>query len=82
MRELAVCGVIRERAPKKVEGEPVWAPLCIWCGAEWSDENIRAYDLDAGDHCASGRFYPESVTVAIICHSCGRKMYEKTGVEC
>lgn len=29
MNELVPSGVIREAAPKKVEGEPVFAPLCI-----------------------------------------------------
>jgi hypothetical protein len=29
--------------------ETSFAPKCIWCGAEWSDENIRVYDFDAAD---------------------------------
>jgi hypothetical protein len=65
-----------------IEYEPKFAPQCIWCSAPWSDENVKAYDLDAGDHCQLGRFFPESVTIAIVCHACQRLMYEKTGVEC
>ena len=62
--------------------QPQFKPKCIWCSADWSDANVMAYNLDAGDHCSSGRFYPETVTVAIVCHACGRKIYEKEGVEC
>lgn len=52
---------------------------CIWCNAGWSDQNIRLYDLDAGDHCNSGRFYPENCVVSIVCHSCDREVYRKEG---
>lgn len=55
--------------------------LCPFCGAAWSPENLRFYDLDAGDHCASGRFYTECVTVEIVCHACDRLMYRKEGQE-
>lgn len=60
--------------------EPSFAPKCIWCSAEWSDDNIRVYDFDAADQCESGRLDPESVTVSIVCHVCNREMYRKEGV--
>jgi hypothetical protein len=53
--------------------------LCPLCSAEWNDENLRLYDLDAADHCESGRFYPETCSVQIVCHACGKLMYEKEG---
>lgn len=53
--------------------------LCPFCSAPWCDENIRAYDLDAGDHCDSGRFYAECCTITITCHACGKEMYRKEG---
>lgn len=56
-------------------------PLCPFCSAPWSDSAVRAYDLDAGDHCASGRFYPECCTISISCENCGREMYRKEGFE-
>ena len=55
--------------------------LCPFCGATWSDDNVKLYDLDAGDHCASGRFYNEQCTISISCHSCKREMYRKEGAE-
>ena len=55
--------------------------LCPYCSAPWSEGNLRAYDLDAGDHCESGRFYAETVTIQIVCHACDRLMYEKEGFE-
>jgi hypothetical protein len=55
--------------------------LCPFCSAPWSDSNLRLYDLDAGDHCASGRFSPENCSVLITCHRCDRDMYRKDGVE-
>jgi hypothetical protein len=55
--------------------------LCPFCSAPWNDSNVRLYDLDAGDHCASGRFYAEECSVKIVCHACDRLMYEKSGVQ-
>jgi hypothetical protein len=54
---------------------------CPFCHAPWSVENLRFYNLDAGDHCDSGRFYAECVDVQIICHACDRLMYSKQGQE-
>lgn len=74
MNELVPSGVIREAAPKSVEGEPVWAPLCIWCGAEWDDANISLYSYGGGcDTCG----YGSGASVSITCHACGKLMYEK-----
>lgn len=53
--------------------------LCPFCSAPWNESNIRLYDLDAADQCASGRFEPENCTVSIVCHSCEREMYRKEG---
>ncbi len=53
--------------------------VCPFCKSPWSDKNIHLYDLDAGDHCDSGRYYSENCTVSIICHSCKREMYRKEG---
>ena len=67
-------GVIRESAPKVVQGEPVFAPLCIWCGAEWSDENVSIYAYGGGcDTCG----YGAGAEVKISCHACGKLMYVK-----
>lgn len=60
---------------------PTFRPLCIWCSAPWDDSNIQLHDLDASDHCASGRFYPEQCTISIVCHECKREMYRKEGAE-
>ena len=53
---------------------------CVFCSAPWSDENLMVYNIDAGDHCDSGRFYSETVSVQIRCHKCKRVMYQKDGV--
>jgi len=52
---------------------------CPFCHSPWKEENVRVFDLDACDHCASGRFYPETCTVSIVCHACEREMYRKEG---
>jgi hypothetical protein len=61
--------------------KPKFAPKCVWCNAEWSDANIKVYDFDATDECESGRFGPEEVSVAIVCHACNREMYRKEGAK-
>jgi hypothetical protein len=55
--------------------------LCPFCSAEWNDENIKTYNLDAADQCESGRFGPETCDIVITCHSCGKEMYRKEGFE-
>ncbi len=54
---------------------------CPFCHAAWREENIKLYNIDAGDHCESGRFYSESCSVEIKCHACERVMYQKDGAE-
>jgi len=54
---------------------------CPFCHEPWSEANIRTYDLDAGDHCESGRFYAECCTIDITCHACKRLIYRKEGFE-
>ncbi len=55
--------------------------LCPFCSAPWTEENIRIYDVDAADQCASGRIDPVNVSISIVCHSCNRLMYKKDGFE-
>ena len=55
--------------------------LCPFCGEPWGKDNVRLYELDAGDHCESGRFYPKQCTVSIKCHACDKEMYRKEGAE-
>lgn len=64
----------------ETEGD-ISAITCPFCHAPWSAENIHAYDLDAGDHCDSGRFYTECCTISIVCHKCKKLMYRKEGFE-
>lgn len=68
--------------PENSPPATVAAITCPFCHAPWSDDNLHLYDLDAGDHCDSGRFWAESVSVKIVCHACKRLMYQKDGVEC
>lgn len=57
------------------EGEaPEFEPLCIWCGAPWNDDNVRLSALCDG--CESGG-YDHGAKIEIVCHSCGKLMYEK-----
>lgn len=53
--------------------------LCPFCSAPWSGDNVRVFNLDAGDHCDSGRFYSECCSISIVCHACEREMYRKDG---
>ena len=55
--------------------ERAWAPLCIWCGAPWSDENVKienAFMSGGCDNCGYGAF--SSATMSLCCHQCGREM--------
>lgn len=70
----------RFKPPDKQESD-IAKITCPFCHAPWSAENIRCHDLDAGDHCASGRFYAECCTIEITCHACHRLMYRKEGFE-
>ncbi len=89
MRELPedILNAIREASAGKPEPERERvspdAPKikCPFCSADWSESNVKLFDLDAGDHCESGRFYQECCTVSIVCHACDREMYRKEGTE-
>lgn len=66
--------------PEQTTEIPVFKPLCIWCSAPWSDQNIRfedAYMSSGCDTCGYGSV--GSATLVIICHECGREMYRKEG---
>ena len=55
-------------------------PLCIWCNAPWSDENISfedAYMSGGCDTCGHGA--TGSAALVITCHSCKKEMYRKYG---
>lgn len=57
--------------------EPEFAPKCIWCSAPWSDENIKMEIMGAYSYesCSD----PGHPRLQIICHECGKLMYEKSG---
>lgn len=51
-----------------------FAPLCIWCSAPWSDENVALdYSTGSCDTCSIG----SGAKVKITCHKCKKVMYEK-----
>ncbi len=54
--------------------------LCAWCSAPWSTKNIKIWDVDGRDQCESGRFESPTYSITIKCHSCGKEMYRKEGV--
>lgn len=77
-RNLILSEPIREPAPKSVAGEPVFAPLCVWCSAEWSPENVQVYAYSGGAGCDTCGYGSEPYgSVKIVCHECGKLMYEK-----
>jgi hypothetical protein len=55
------------------------APLCVFCGAKWTNEMIDVYDIDASHGPGSYDFGPEDqhATLDITCGSCGRLIYRK-----
>ena len=58
----------------KQEETPRFAPKCIWCNAEWSDENVNIYSWSGScDTCD----YGSGAELTITCHSCQREMYRK-----
>jgi hypothetical protein len=58
---------------------PNVGPICPFCSAHWSEENVHVWDVDSADQCDSGRFEPATYNISISCHSCGREMYRKEG---
>lgn len=57
--------------------EPEFRPLCIWCSAPWDDKNVRL-SVEGGYFYSSCR-EPGDPVLRIVCHSCGKLMYEKQG---
>lgn len=55
--------------------EQKFAPKCIWCNAEWSEENVRLETYISGGCPTCGQDAEAKVT--ITCHECKRVMYEK-----
>lgn len=51
-------------------------PKCIWCSADWSDDNVYAY-ADVSSGCPTCGPEVDSIMIKIICHDCGKSMYEK-----
>jgi hypothetical protein len=54
-------------------------PKCVFCNAEWTDEMIRVFDVDASHGEGSYDFGPESqrATIDITCSTCERLIYRK-----
>ena len=54
-------------------------PLCVFCGAPWTDDMVRVFDIDASHGCGSYDFGPENqrATVDITCSTCDRLIYRK-----
>ena len=60
------------------ETKKEFKPQCIWCNADWSDENIKVevdYLSGGCDTCGYGATAEGSVT--LTCHKCGKDMYTK-----
>lgn len=66
---------MRDRDNSDADGEPRFAPLCIWCSAPWDDSNVQIYAWASGGCPTCG---PEAeAEVEIICHKCYKLMYKK-----
>ena len=53
-------------------------PICVWCNAPWSDDNVRVFDGSYSAGCDTCGFGSEvEVTVEIKCHSCNKVVYKK-----
>ncbi|MBU0581471.1 MAG: hypothetical protein KKA19_09880 [Candidatus Margulisbacteria bacterium] len=53
-------------------------PICPFCRAKWSDENMRIEELYASGGCEScGSGADISGSIVIACHKCGKVMYKK-----
>jgi hypothetical protein len=61
-----------------VKTAPEFKPLCIWCSAPWSDKNVKL-EIEGASYCSTcgSDGYP---VVQIVCHECGKLMYEKSGL--
>ena len=55
-------------------------PKCIWCSAEWSDDNVEIEAYGGGMGCETCGYGSEiEVTVSITSHVCDKEMYRKEG---
>lgn len=53
-------------------------PLCIWCSAPWSDDNVKLEDIYASNGCDTcGYGQTVSASLVVTCHSCKKVMYQK-----
>jgi len=54
-------------------------PKCVFCNADWTDDMIRVFDVDASHGPDSYDFGPEGerATIDITCSSCERLIYRK-----
>jgi hypothetical protein len=71
-------------------------PHCVFCGAEWSEEMLRLYDLGAnGAGCSCCVIFPDfddappepeprehvALPPDLSCEACGRVLYRLSGFE-
>lgn len=61
-------------SPATADDERKFAPLCIWCSAPWSDENV-SLEIESSGYCET--CYSEDRFISITCHECKREMYRK-----
>jgi len=55
-------------------------PKCVFCSAEWSDDNVSLEDTYASAGCDTcGHGSSVSGTITISCHVCKKVMYQKDG---
>jgi hypothetical protein len=67
-------------ADEKTE-TPEFKPLCIWCSAPWSDDNVQIeIEAEMDGYESTGFYCTAEGTVSIVCHACKREMYRKEGV--
>lgn len=62
-------------AKKRADSPP--PPLCVWCGAPWTDDMLKAYayaDCSCGEY---GSIESVEITIDVTCSSCNRLVYRK-----
>lgn len=62
------------------ERETIPPPLCVWCGAPWTDEMVKVLaeaEIENGYY--EGDYSVEGIDVCIdvTCGSCGKAVYKK-----
>lgn len=56
----------------------MFKPLCPYCRAEWSDDNVQAEDCYTSAGCDTCGYEARVFwRIVIRCHSCGKVMYVK-----